>query len=653
MAPYYSRRLLVWTTLPIAIILSYLWFKRKRTEITSDPGQLKLLETQETVAFQDIKAVKTTPENPIKTLSGIESSPIDIVFPPDLKPSKSVPPIISDEDLDLEIEKIKSTKNNVKSSSEKFNKNKETSKIELSIEKVDCVKEEFIPKNMLMSPTKIQNTNKIVESTKNVLMSSNEIQAMPSKQLISGKKSAPSERLVLIKKLTLDKQTMPSKKLTPMKQSIPSKQIKVLSKNEKSILDKKDVVSGNLEKAMSSLKMETTSPNRQKLLKGIPAVSTTEQEILKQNIERDSANHSPADIMLASPSLSYISDSHSEGSNDSGKGCSEVATPPLRTSADDAFMSRDSTIYQFIIPQDLVGRLIGRYGTFVTQIKNRTRANIVIEKYPDDNNSKICIVEGAQTEIDSALKMIRDKFPKKRYPYLTLEQVEFTPTEPRVFLNPEYLCLKLVEGINNDTIVSCMVAPNHLFLQQPTHPSFPNLDMLACLMNSCYSDINSPPMLPHRLPDSTVCAAYCLDAWYRVLVLSTDEETETSCVVFIDYGGFANINNSDLRQLRADFLMLPFQACECFLANIRPLEGEDAEWAPEAYTMVADLTKGNIVSTQVAEYTTDGIPLVLIYVIVSSQEVLLLNNELVNRGFAEWISGTKKYVVEQATSNNA
>lgn len=38
---------------------------------------------------------------------------------------------------------------------------------------------------------------------------------------------------------------------------------------------------------------------------------------------------------------------------------------------------------------------------------------------------------GTQLEIDNALRMIRDKFPQKRYPEVTLEQVSFVqPISP-------------------------------------------------------------------------------------------------------------------------------------------------------------------------------------------------------------------------------
>lgn len=71
-----------------------------------------------------------------------------------------------------------------------------------------------------------------------------------------------------------------------------------------------------------------------------------------------------------------------------------------------------------------------------------------------------------------------------------------------------------------------------------------------------------------------MCAAYSIDAWYRAIILSTDEETETSYVKFLDYGGYAYVENDKLRQIRQDFMLLPFQAAECFLANVKSKNGK-------------------------------------------------------------------------------
>mgnify|MGYP001792476524 FL=1 len=41
-------------------------------------------------------------------------------------------------------------------------------------------------------------------------------------------------------------------------------------------------------------------------------------------------------------------------------------------------------------------------------------------------------------------------------------------------------------------------------------------------------------------------------------------------IKLMDIGGYASVQTDTLRQIREDFLSLPFQAVECYLANIEP-----------------------------------------------------------------------------------
>jgi A-kinase anchor protein 1 len=527
MAPSHSRQLLIWTIPTIAVIFSYFWYRRKRIESKSDPGDtLKC-----TTAVTPPPKTETDSEHTFtsrtfsRSLSGVESAPIDI--PPKQKTAKPSPVIISDEDLDLEIEKIKSMRYG--------------------------------------GSIDIRKSNSSSEST-------------ADKQASSVNKQSSS---IMAQKVTEERAPL-----------VPTENVKM----EKSPVNSDD--------------------------------------IQRQNSERDSANHSPADVMMASPTLSSISDNQSEGSNDSGKGGSDVVTPPPARSLD-VESTTAINIFEFIIPQSLVGKLIGKHGSSVTNIKDKTGAHVVVRKHPSNNKLKVCSVEGTQNEIDSALKLIRDKFPIKRYPEVTLEQISFLPQVSTVSLVPDHLYLKLIEGINNDTIVSCIMAPNHLFLQQPTHPTFPNLNILSSFMNTCYSETDSP-LLPTPIPENTICVAFSGDCWYRAVILTEDQTNGTCYVKFLDYGGYGYIDKSKLRQIRADFMLLPFQAAECLLANVKPV-GESG-WREEAYSGVAEMTKGAIVFTQVVDYTDEGIPLVYCYLILGPTQVLFLNQELVNQGHAEWIS---------------
>jgi len=107
-----------------------------------------------------------------------------------------------------------------------------------------------------------------------------------------------------------------------------------------------------------------------------------------------------------------------------------------------------------------------------------------------------CVIfcSGTQADIESALDMIREKFPENRYPDVTLEQVCFVPPVPTFPLIPESLQLRLVEGVTNDVILSSLISPSHFFLQQPTHPSFLALSQLNACMNICYSEPMAPPL---------------------------------------------------------------------------------------------------------------------------------------------------------------
>lgn len=68
---------------------------------------------------------------------------------------------------------------------------------------------------------------------------------------------------------------------------------------------------------------------------------------------------------------------------------------------------------------------------------------ISVKKHPNNTKLKVCSIEGTKGEIDKALKMIRDKFPVKRYPDLTLEQVHFTPVISTVPLIPDHLYVSI------------------------------------------------------------------------------------------------------------------------------------------------------------------------------------------------------------------
>ncbi|XP_026688641.1 uncharacterized protein LOC103523023 [Diaphorina citri] len=305
---------------------------------------------------------------------------------------------------------------------------------------------------------------------------------------------------------------------------------------------------------------------------------------------RDSANHSPSteeEAMVTSPSLSDV---HSEGSSDSGKGCSEASrTPAGGSSVSGEPPSLLSTApwaeHCFVLPQNIVGRLIGKGGQFIHRVRSLTHTKIYIKRHPHSHKLKICAVEGTQPDIDQALSMIRQKFPVTQYPFLTLEKVPYiTPDTIACTLRPEPFHLQLVEGINNDVCISSLVSAGHFFVQLPSHPSYASLESLNLLMNTTYASAQAP-LLPAPVESK-----------------------------YVDTVSELAVNSSRMQDSR---------------------DSTEAEWTEEARTLVHGLTSGHILQAQVYDYECESqIPLVYLYTLHDS-EVVLVNQELVERGYAK------------------
>lgn len=93
-------------------------------------------------------------------------------------------------------------------------------------------------------------------------------------------------------------------------------------------------------------------------------------------------------------------------------------------------------------------------------------------------------------------------------------------------------------------------------------------------MNNNYSKCEALPLLDEQIVRDVICAAKINAFWYRVQIGYREPRTNVCIVKFLDYGGYTTVNTEDLRQIRADFMTVPFQAVECVLANIRPVEGK-------------------------------------------------------------------------------
>ncbi|KAM9525804.1 A-kinase anchor protein 1, mitochondrial isoform 2-T2 [Guaruba guarouba] len=134
-----------------------------------------------------------------------------------------------------------------------------------------------------------------------------------------------------------------------------------------------------------------------------------------------------------------------------------------------------------------------------------------------------------------------------------------------------------------------------------------------------------------------ICAAPGLDgAWLRAQVISYFEETSEVELRYVDYGGYDKVKVDTLRQIRSDFLSLPFQGAEVLLDNVVPLPDED-HFSPEADAAVDEMTRGAVLVAQVTNYdSATGLPLIQLWNLMGD-EVVSINRTLVERGLARWL----------------
>lgn len=341
-------------------------------------------------------------------------------------------------------------------------------------------------------------------------------------------------------------------------------------------------------------------------------------------------------VDVQSPSVSC--DGRSEASQDSGKGTStgvmsgispvtEIELPPM---------------YEFEIPQDIVGLIIGRKGTTIKYFTEESGAHIVIRHHYYSNKHKICTIEGTREQINKCLRLIRHKFPPSRFPELKL-----TPLLPPAIISPHSPVLEstinlcLPEGVKCEVVVSSMISAGQFFVQQPTHPSFPSLARLDQYMLAVYSQPAGVPTLPRPVDMGIICAAPVLAGWYRAQTIAMFDDTDEVLVKFVDYGGYSRLSAMDLRQIRSDFMNLPFQAVECCLADVKPAKDED--WSSEANEFFQNTIHGRLAETSLVGKEADtGVSLVELCIQTGKEEVQCINELLVELGYAEWCNENSK-----------
>ncbi|XP_075614069.1 A-kinase anchor protein 1, mitochondrial-like [Balearica regulorum gibbericeps] len=293
----------------------------------------------------------------------------------------------------------------------------------------------------------------------------------------------------------------------------------------------------------------------------------------------------------------------------------------------------DFTIWEIEVPKALVGRLIGRKGRFLNYLREASGATVFVSSLPYFRDSHVCHIEGSAQQVEEVLSLIGQKFTE-----LCLTNIHALPPPTPLTLHSLLMTawLFLPDGAAVEVVVSNQVDAGHMFLQQYTHPTFHALRSLDQQMYACYSQA-AIPTLPTPVEVGIICAAPGLGgAWLRAQVISYLEETGEVELRYVDYGGYDKVKIDTLRQIRSDFLSLPFQGAEVLLDNVVPLPGED-HFSAKADAAVVEMTEGAVLVAQVTNYdNATGLPLIQLWNLMGDK-VVSVNRTLVERGLAQWL----------------
>ncbi|XP_055975228.1 tudor and KH domain-containing protein [Sorex fumeus] len=184
-----------------------------------------------------------------------------------------------------------------------------------------------------------------------------------------------------------------------------------------------------------------------------------------------------------------------------------------------------------------------------------------------------------------------------------------------------------------EVYVSASEHPNHFWIQIIGSRSL-QLDKLVSEMTQHYN--HSPPEdLIVNVGDIVAAPLPTNGSWYRARVLGTLGNGNMD-LYFVDFGDNGDCPLGDLRELRSDFLSLPFQAIECSLARIAPKGEQWEEAALDEFDRLTHCADWKPLVAKISSYVQTGAstwPKIYLYD-TSSEKKIDIGLELVRKGYA-------------------
>jgi len=183
--------------------------------------------------------------------------------------------------------------------------------------------------------------------------------------------------------------------------------------------------------------------------------------------------------------------------------------------------------------------------------------------------------------------------------------------------------------------VSCAVDSCHVFIQQMKNPTYEGLGPLELAMAEAFAEEAPPPLL-RPIAHGSLLAVNMDDKWYRCQVVGFNSQADSCDIKFVDHGGYTTVQVSELRPLRSDFVRLPFQAIEVYVAHVSPATDEIV------IDITSDLLFRDDVSIQLLGFAEDGVPIVQAY-FYQEDFINLLTQEILDDCYQVFLAAHPDY----------
>lgn len=319
------------------------------------------------------------------------------------------------------------------------------------------------------------------------------------------------------------------------------------------------------------------------------------------------------------------------------------------------------------IPHDFVGRVIGKNGDIVHRIADSTETKIDVARDPplDAPGTPVTIkgtienIKRAKKEIDEIIgsdsgrpsrnsftKSRSNSFNKSRSSSFTKSGSESFKVQGEIYspkrigktMNPGREELVPTQDGHLQVYVSTARSPWKFWVQVFGRKSN-ELDKLTERMTEWYEEKERKEKKMTELEEvnvgDIVAAPFNMDSsWYRVEVVGV--EGQKIRVSYLDFGDEAIHPKQSVHPLRCEFISsLPFQAVQCSLAGVAPVDGSD-EWTDDAIKFFCDLTHaGNWIELKAFPVETiDSVVSVHLLDFKDQSCPINIADQLVSRGFA-------------------